>query len=229
MEQIRFLRRVGWTPEEIEHVETARAVVRFQAGERDAFEELYERYFVRVFTYLRVALDDVHEAEDSAQEVFLSVMQALPEYELRGKPFMAWLFRVLRNHVVNVLVRRKRLEVEDPQTISRRQEANGGELDVDLVERLSDQDLMVFVQRMPLLQRQVLMLRFMMDMSVAEVAEVLGRSPESIRQSQLRALSFLRSRVAGLSRRPCSWRERQPSHVLLRHAEVLRMRKFMLR
>jgi RNA polymerase sigma-70 factor (ECF subfamily) len=180
-----FAERIEPAAEHREDASTARLVTRLQAGESELFAELYERYFVRVYSYLRVALHDRHEAEDAAQQVFLQVMEALPRYELREVPFRAWLFRIVRNHTINQL------------------EKSGRELESETIEPavldwLSDADLMILVGRLPLAQRQVILLRYMMDLSWTQVAEVLGRSPDAVRQLQTRALAQLRSRLAAV-------------------------------
>src|SRR5262249_30158667 len=157
---------------------SARLVLQFQAGQRVAFDRLYLRYFDRVYTYARVVLDDTHEAEDAAQAVFASALKALPAFRLRtGSPFRAWLFRIARNEVLARMNRRRRIDVEDPAPLDRLL----GE--TPAVERrllwLTDADLVRFVERLPLPQRQALVLRYMLDLPTALICSVLGRSPQA--------------------------------------------------
>jgi RNA polymerase sigma-70 factor (ECF subfamily) len=191
-----FVERLDVDDECREDADSARLVTRLQAGEQDLFADLYERYFVRVYSYLRVALHDRHEAEDAAQQIFLQVMEALHRYEIRDVPFRAWLFRIVRNHTLNHLEKRGRIEVEDPIALDRLREFEARPLDPGVLDWLSDADMMIVVSRLPLAQRQVLMLRYMMDLSWSQIAEILGRSPAAARQLQARALSELRGRLA---------------------------------
>src|SRR3972149_10639406 len=85
----------------------AALVARAQAGEVEAFGVGYERYFDRVFRYLRSRLSDDREAEDISATVFLRAFQALGRYRERGWRFSAFLYRVARNAVVDDFRRRR--------------------------------------------------------------------------------------------------------------------------
>lgn len=229
--RLRFLKRIGPDPEVVENIEVARTVVRVQAGERAAFVELYERYFERIANYAQVTLRDPHEAEDVAQEVFIRAFEAVPRYELRGTPFGVWLFRIARNQAINRLAKLGRDELEEPNHVDQRveiREAAAG-ADIGVLNRLSDQEMMLFIERMPLAQRQVVMLRYMFDMSIAEVAHVMGRSPNAVRQLQSRAFGFLRKRFSAIGREPRQYAPRSPVRRIPRNAWVVRTRKFALR
>lgn len=195
-----FVERIDMGDEYFEDADSARLVTRLQAGEEALFADLYQRYFDRVYSYLRVALHDRHEAEDASQQVFLQVMEALPRYEVREVPFRAWLFRVVRNYALNHLEKHGRVAVEDPVELDRRRELEVEELEPRLLDWLSDSDMIILIGRLPLAQRQVMMLRYMMDLSWTQVAEVLGRSPAAVRQLQARALTQLRVRLAATNR-----------------------------
>ncbi|MBV9006708.1 MAG: hypothetical protein JO181_18725 [Solirubrobacterales bacterium] len=80
---------------EAEHPDAA--IARARTGDRDALGELYARYAESVFHCVHRILQDVHEAEDVTQQVFLKLMFVLPRYERREVPFSAWLLRVARN------------------------------------------------------------------------------------------------------------------------------------
>jgi RNA polymerase sigma-70 factor (ECF subfamily) len=209
--------------------DTARLVTRIQAGDRDQFATLYQRYFDRVYAYLRLVLRDSHEAEDVTQQVFVEIFEALPRYERRRQPFRAWLFTIVRNQGVSQLRKSNRLDLTAPeklleQTDGTTTEGNGGRV----IEWISDEDLMLFVERLPLAQRQVLLLRFMLDLNANEIAKILERTPESVRILQHRALRFLEQRLVALGREPRNRRRARMSNYL-RPANVLRSRRFALR
>jgi RNA polymerase sigma-70 factor (ECF subfamily) len=225
-----FAERIERSSEHLEDLDTARLVIAFQAGDQEAFTCLYQRYFDRVFGYLRVAFRDAHQAEDAAQQVFLQVFEALPRYERRRQPFRAWLFRIVRNRTLGELKKNARFEVADPAEIDEHREAqsNGEEhRQIGALEWISDRDLVLFAERLPLSQRQVLMLRYMLDLTDSEIADVLGRSPVDVRTLQHRALRFLEARLRAVGRGPAraeraSWRRRT------RQAPVLRRRRFAI-
>jgi RNA polymerase sigma-70 factor, ECF subfamily len=226
-DRILFVERLDLDGEHLEDADSARLVTRFQAGEQALFANLYTRYFDRVYGYLRVALHDRHEAEDAAQQIFLQVMEALPRYEIRDVPFRAWLFRIVRNYTINHLAKQGRIAVEDPAELDRMREVETDTLDSSLLDWLSDADLVILVGRLPLAQRQVIMLRYMLDLSWSQVAEILGRSPAAVRQLQARALVQLRTRLVAVD---CDPRGAQLQMVRRRRAlPVLHARRYALR
>jgi RNA polymerase sigma-70 factor (ECF subfamily) len=216
--------------ERAEDVDTARLVTRAQAGDSDAFALIYSRYFERVYGYLKVVVNDRHEAEDVTQRVFMEALEALPRYTPHpGKPFRAWLFTIVRNQAIKVLRKQRRVEPWDSEALDRRRERPVSE-DAALraLDWIGDADLMLFVDRLPLAQRQVLMARFLLGMNAKEIAEMLDRSPETVRMQQSRALAFLRQRLTAIGRAP-THPNLEPSVVVFRQAKVVRLRRFQLK
>jgi RNA polymerase sigma-70 factor (ECF subfamily) len=74
-------------------------VGRIRAGDRDAFDALYDRYARRLFSYLARMLKDRSLAEDLFQEVFLEVLRE-DALDLRDRHFAGWLFTVARNRAL---------------------------------------------------------------------------------------------------------------------------------
>jgi RNA polymerase sigma-70 factor (ECF subfamily) len=225
-----FVERVSASEEQLEDVDTGRLVTRIQAGDSDLFAELYRRYFDRVYGYLLVMLTDQREAEDAAQHVFVSALENLSAYELRGQPFRAWLFTIARNRAIDQLRGRNRIEPVDPHEMRERRsnetsQTNGD--DPGALDWVTDQDLVLFIERLPLAQRQVLMLRYGGDLSVAQIAGILGRSEADVRMLQSRAHRFLRERLGAVRRRS---RERGSVRMRRwpREATVLRSRRWAL-
>jgi RNA polymerase sigma-70 factor (ECF subfamily) len=204
-------------------------VNRFQAGDREAFAEIYTRYYARVYAYLRVVVRSESEAEDCTQQTFVRAFEALPRYQHRGHPFAAWLFRIARNEGLGQLQRGSRSEVVDPQQPGPlNRSADAGHSPLDVLEWISDRELLLFFERLPLVQRQALALRYLFDLSSAQVAQVLDRSPDDVRQLQSRALAALRSRLAAVGR-GARTRERIRMRSPLRKSRVARGRRFALR
>jgi RNA polymerase sigma-70 factor (ECF subfamily) len=149
-----------------------------------------------------VALKDHHEAEDVTQQVFIRALAGLGRYELRpAVPFRAWLFAIARNVIVDAVRQLHSLRPEPPEDVEamREHEPAPGHIG-DTLEWLSDREVAMFVERLPLAQRQVLVLRFMLDLSGEQIAQVLGRSHLAVRQLQTRALQSLEQRLAAVGR-----------------------------
>ncbi|MFL5894128.1 MAG: RNA polymerase sigma factor [Thermoleophilaceae bacterium] len=203
-DDIRFYERIEPNSQRALDADNARLVMRFQQGDKSAFTDLYMRNFDSVYTYLKVALKDHHEAEDAAQQVFINTLEALPRFELRrGKPFRAWLFRITRNQALSHLRKHRVIEVEDPAELTRRRR---GDTEVEAEKRaldwLSDSDLLILIERLPVAQRQALTLRYMLGLTTDEMATVLGRTTMAVRKLEHRALRFLEQRLVATGRKP---------------------------
>jgi RNA polymerase sigma-70 factor (ECF subfamily) len=224
-----FHERLEPSTQQLEDADTARLVMRIQADDRDAFAELYMRYFDRLYGYMRIALRDPHEAEDATQHVFVKVLQAIETYERRpSRPFRAWLFMIARNHVVDQLRKAGRLDLTDPSELRPvREQGSDGEPELLTLGWITDRDLLLFVERLPEAQRQVLVLRYMLDLTTAEIAQVLSRTTADVRSLHHRGLSFLRARLAALGRTPEAGRGIK-MRAWPRPAPVIRRRRFVL-
>jgi RNA polymerase sigma-70 factor (ECF subfamily) len=225
-EQVVFVERIVPSDQREEDLDTARLVMRFQAGERDVFAELYMRYFDRVYGYMRVILGQPADAEEAVQQVFTNVLEALPGYEHRKEPFRGWLFVVARNQAVTQLRKSSRLELYDPADLER-EGLEEGQTSLGDLGWITDHELLLFIERLPVAQRQVLALRYMLDMTHAQIAQVLDRSPEDVRMQLSRAQAFLRKRLLAV-RRGSGDRRRTPVVRRPSHAYLLRARRFAL-
>jgi RNA polymerase sigma-70 factor (ECF subfamily) len=226
--QLQFAERLEPSDLHTEDRDTDRLIAAAQAGDRDAFGVIYARYFDRVYTYVALAMRNGEEAQDAVQQVFLDILAALPRYEIRpGQPFRGWLFRIARNQVIRTFQRRKPAEPEDPAMIDRRR-SHVQDFDPQVLDWLSDRELLMFVERLPILQRQVLTLRYLLDFSVKEISRCVDRSPEAVRQIHSRALRALEQRLSSIGRAPQRDRAQEAMVTLRRPAQVLRLRRFVL-
>lgn len=166
-----------------------------QQGDESAFRDLYEAniHIVHRYATVRVGAD---AADDIASETFFRAWRALPQYEHRSTPFCGWLVRIARNLIISGS-RRRSVEIADGVDLST--------IEGDLFEHLSDDRavvsaLMGVAEVMSSRYRLVLELRFLADLSVVEVAELLDVSEESVRTTCSRALKAVRGSglVAGL-------------------------------
>lgn len=227
--RIVFVERVLPSTQHAEDVDTARLVTRFQAGDPEIFGELYVRYFDRVYAYLVVALGNPHEAEDATQQVFMKLLEALPRYEFTGTPFRAWMFVIVRNLALKLHAKDSRVDPVDPAEIARQLEDRAAsDTDLEALTWISDRELLMFVDRLPLAQRQVLVLRYMMGLESRQIAAILDRSPADVRMLQARALRFLKERLTRVGH--ASSRQVPPARMrgCVTPALVLRSRRFAL-
>lgn len=229
LDRIRFLERLEPTQQEALDRDSARLVARVQSGDRSAYDELYLRYFSAVYRYVRVIVRDDHEAEDVTQDVFISTLDALPRYTIRTDlPFRVFLLRCARNRAVDYRRKLTPIGVESPEQVTRLREALQPEDPLGDLEWISDSDLATIVERLPLPQRQALVLRFALGFNHEEVARILDLTPQASRNLQHRALAFVRARLAAISQRS-SHEQRHTMCIRARFGRVLTERKLALR
>jgi len=192
---IAFVERFEPSSLALEDVDTARLVIRIQGGDDSGFATLYSRYFERVYSYLRAVLRDGHEAEDATQQTFMKALEALHAYERRTDPFRGWLFAIARNCGTDSLRRGSRVQLVGAAELDRRREDASPAPGEPLIEWLSDRSLARDFRRLPDPQQQVLVLRFLLDLSVRETARALERSEDNVKTLQSRALGSMRRRL----------------------------------
>src|SRR5690348_6813347 len=161
-----------------------------EAAQRDAsrFGELYERNFERVYAFVVRRVRNRAEAEDVTSEVFHRALANLRRFEWRGVPFAAWLYRMAANAIADRGQRASR-ETELPEA------ADDIEDPVALRQVEEHATLFRLVNELPADQHRVVILRFVEQKSIREIAGELRRSEGAIKQLQFRALENLRARI----------------------------------
>ena len=154
------------------------------------FAELYELNFERVYAYVARRVGDRAETEDVTSEVFHHALANLKRFEWRGIPFAAWLFRIAANLISDRWQRSGR-EVADGSEI----EAAVGPADIEACERRAT--IFRLVELLPVEQKRVLVLRFVEEKSLKEVAREIGKTEGAVKQLQFRGLTTLRARMEG--------------------------------
>ncbi|HVL52681.1 MAG TPA: sigma-70 family RNA polymerase sigma factor [Vitreimonas sp.] len=166
------------------------------AARRDPerFEALYRRYLARVYSYAYYELGNHHDAEDATERTFLAALANLSGFEERAGPddpadastFRVWLFRIARNMVSNQRRARSRRR-EAPLEGAANMPAPDS-VEAAVVERDDAAAAWRAVGRLPADRRRAIVLRFVEDMSTAEIAGILGRSEGAVRVLLHRAL-----------------------------------------
>lgn len=173
----------------------SRLVRQAQSGDEAAFGGLYDLHAQAVYRFLLGNISNPQEAEDLTTEVFLRVWKALPDYEESGYPFSAFVFRIARNMLID---RYRSLGRKQPEVSI--DEIGLEELLPDPDQKIPDPQayalLYEALQSVRDDYREVLVLRFLNDFSVEDIAEIMGRSAGAVRVLQHRALSAVRKALA---------------------------------
>jgi RNA polymerase sigma-70 factor (ECF subfamily) len=150
------------------------------------FAELYELNFYRVYAYIARRVQNREEAEDLTSEVFHHALAKLKQFEWRGTPFVAWLFRIAANAIADRWKRAARESKDDAPGDLADNEAH------DIEQRAA---LFQLVESLPPDQRRVVVMRFVEQKSIREIAQEIRRTEGAVKQLQFRALEKLRAQM----------------------------------
>lgn len=150
------------------------------------FAELYEANFERVYGYVVSRVRDRSDAQDVTAQVFHDALKHLAQYEWRGMPFAAWLYRMAANAIADRAARG-----------AREQSFDGAEPAVEENFAEAEERAQIFrlVKDLPEDQQKVIAMRFVEGLSIREIAEKLAKSEGAVKQLQFRALHNLRDRL----------------------------------
>jgi RNA polymerase sigma-70 factor (ECF subfamily) len=170
---------------------TARAA----SGQPAAIEALLEQIRPMVVRYCRARLGQIsghyHIADDVAQEVCIAVLTALPRYRDMGRPFASFVFGIASHKVADALRNAARLAIPTEDLPDGPDNRPGPEETV--VAYIEAERARALLARLPVHQRELLVLRVLTGMSAEETGHALGMSPGAVRVAQHRALARLRA------------------------------------
>jgi RNA polymerase sigma-70 factor (ECF subfamily) len=175
-------------------------IERTLAGDHKAFEHLFEEHKNLVYKTAYLILQDTYEAEDALQEVFLKAYRALGSYDPSKGAFTTWLYRITVNHCVSQRRRLIRMLRVRERTVERAQPSHEGEID-------ETQELQGALGRLSLKLRTVLVLRFFLDLSYAEIAQTLSIPLGTVKSRLNFALTKARQELRDDERRVLPVRE----------------------
>ncbi len=167
-------------------------------GNREAFGVLYEMYVSRIYNYVYYRTGNPYDAEDLTARVFFRAMHHINNYQNRGLPFSAWLYRIAHNLVANWHrdnSRRPEIPLDDG-LITRY--SGDDHPEVALLQNEERERLLRLIRRLPPERQQLLILKFVEHLSNAEIGQIMGRTEGAVKSLYHRTLLSLRDELAGM-------------------------------
>jgi RNA polymerase sigma-70 factor (ECF subfamily) len=157
-------------------------------GDANAFGLLYDGYIERIYRYIYFRVTDDETAEDLTSQVFSKAWENLDRYKPSGAPFIAWLYTIARNAVIDHFrTRKETVALDEVASLS-----SAGPSPDEVVElHFETEALRDALQSLTDEQQQVVVLKFIAGMTTDEIAKQLGKRPSAIRALQMRGLQAL--------------------------------------
>jgi RNA polymerase sigma-70 factor, ECF subfamily len=179
---------------DIENVTLNRAI----QGDHEAFGKLYEDYVERIFNYVYYRTGNQHDAEDLTARVFFRAMRRIPQYQERGLPVSAWLYRIAHNLVANWhrdRGRRPEISLDEGYTAIPHSEHP----EITLLQLEEQDHLLKIIRDLPPERQQLIILKFVEHMSNSEIGQIMGRTEGAVKSLYHRTLLSLRVEMDTLS------------------------------
>ncbi len=165
-------------------------VARCKAADRSALGELYDALVARVYRFVYFRVTSREDAEDLTEQIFVRIFEHIGQFDERGIPFEAWVFRIARNmiidfyreHKVAVVPLEEALHVPDPGTSPEEQ----------TVTALQMEDVRSAIPKLPETYGEIIVLKFIEELDNEEISRILEKPVSHVRVLQSRAIQKLK-------------------------------------
>ena len=164
-------------------------VLQAQAGNSEAFGQLYDAYMERIYRFVYFRVEDQQTAEDITSQVFLKAWSNLDRFQFSRTPYLAWLYTIAHNAVIDHYRTRKVTTALDDVQLSQPDHSEVVENEIDLTVEMKS--VKAALQTLTDDQQKVLTLKFIEGLSNNEIARHLGKREGAIRALQMRGLQAL--------------------------------------
>lgn len=179
-------------------LEREKELVERAKNDTEAFGELYEQYYSKIFGYVLRRTAGIEIAQDVTSEVFFKALKNLGQFRWRGTPFSSWLYRIATHEIANYFRKGKHEQFcleEVSSSISISSPSAEAELLEAEAELRRHEDFLTLhenISKLPLKYQEVITLRFFENKQVKEVSEILGKREGTIKSLLHRGLEKLR-------------------------------------
>lgn len=171
---------------------------RIQEADEAAFNELYERYFQRVYSYVYLRQRNRADAEEVVQEVFTAVFRSIDAYQGKAS-LLAWIYGIAKNTVNNHIRRARahdqRIERAEADLLRSSYSLDTCTPEEHLSLRRSEEAIRERLESMAKWHSEVFVLRHVENLSIGEIAGRVSRSKDAVRSSLYRMKRMLMDEV----------------------------------
>ncbi|OGK62356.1 hypothetical protein A2446_02345 [Candidatus Roizmanbacteria bacterium RIFOXYC2_FULL_38_9] len=162
-----------------------------QKGDIDSYGKLFELLSDEIFRYCMIQLHSVPDSEDIVSETFKKAWSYI--YKYKKDNFRAFLYAIARNLIYDYFDDKKKTNITNIDTFEKFDKHDGKSEILDKVTKDDEcQKLHEAIAQLPQDYKEIVILRFIEDLPVQEVAVIIDKSPESVRVTQHRAIAKLK-------------------------------------
>ena len=162
-----------------------------QDGEAEAFGQLYDHYLPKIYRFVFIKVSSQTDAEDLTQQIFLNAWQNIKSFQFQGFSISSWFYRIAYNEVVDFYRTRKHHEPIETLPEEILSESPGTDQAFD--QNIEIGKIKIALQKLEGDQQNVLLMKFVDELSNKEIAQALNKSEGAIRVIQHRGLKQLKN------------------------------------
>jgi len=167
-------------------------VKRAKKGDKDAFSLLYKQHLSPIYRFIFLKIGVKEVSEDLTSQVFLQAWRNIRKFKIGKSPFSSWLYQIARNLVIDFYrTYRKSYSLEEVAIENKD----------DIEEKIDLEDkrkiMMGALKELSEIHQTVLILRFIEELSDAEIAKIIGKKEGAVRVIQHRAIKMLKEKING--------------------------------
>ena len=170
-------------------------IERARSGDTGAYDALVSHYLPRVVSIAWGIVRNAHDAEDLAQEAFVSAYQNIGRFR-SGEPFGPWIYRIVTNRALDVVKHRTKfrsVELGGDDPADRRDGADIGAASNEIAQRIDEA-----IEELPEMQRVVARLHLVEELDHDEIAAITGLARGTVRSHLSLARAKLKEKLADL-------------------------------
>jgi RNA polymerase sigma-70 factor (ECF subfamily) len=166
--------------------------------DKEAFGLLYTRYVDKIYSYVYYRTGNNQDAEDLTARVFFRAIQHIENYEDKGVPFSAWLYRIAHNLLANWYRDQSKRQMLSLDSIAKWHVEDSPELATELIE--DREALLEAIRRLPSDRQELLILKYVERLPNADIGDIMGRSEGAVKSLYHRTLLSLRDELMEMAR-----------------------------
>lgn len=164
-----------------------------QKGDHDAFSALYKRYLPQIYRFIFLKTGERELSEDLASQVFLQAWRNIRRFKIRKNPFSSWLYQIARNLVIDFYRANRSIYSLDGKTVIESYDGTEDKIDRDGQREILNK----VIKELPEIQQTVVILRFIEELSDAEISKIIKKREGTVRVIQHRAIQTLKEKING--------------------------------